>query len=115
MVDATELTPAQIVELFEYHYSRSRRPNQTRFCFYCGITNDEDTCLRRHEIDSFLITCETASQEIAAEVEGLLHDAGYDTGRDQHGGNGGVDDSVFVYMYMKGPQTNEGRRIQPVI
>lgn len=75
---------------------------------YVGITNDMDANYSRHKNDEFkgkdfdyicIYECDTA--EIAAEVEKLMQKGGFDIGDTTKKGNGGVEDSKYVYMFLK--------------
>ena len=71
--------------------------------YYCGVTND----IKRREGEhnaSFLgyVTAKTVNG--ALQLEARMHKEGFDTGGQL--GNAG-DDSKFVYVYKKGPDTIE--------
>lgn len=74
-------------------------PNRCQF--YCGITNDIKQNLSRHNISGYVACCQCASFDIARKVEEELGKAGFDIGDLNRGGNGGVEDSVYVYMVKK--------------
>ena len=90
--------------LFEKYSDASLQPNN----FYCGITNDVEKNLARHNIDCYLVAYKCDSRVIASKIEEILKRKYYfDIGDVDYGGNGGVDDSVFVYMYRKTSQTKQ--------
>lgn len=75
--------------------------------YYCGITNDIQANKTRHNVDDYVVVCKCPNASIAAEVETLLGDRdGFDIGK-RGEGNGGTDDSVYVYMYKKTKNTQE--------
>lgn len=76
--------------------------------YYCGITseNEKTNTLKRHKIESFLAIVNTGSQTVAAEVEEELGKEGFDIGEVDHGGNGGNEDSILVYMFKKTKDTD---------
>ena len=75
--------------------------------YYCGITNDIQANKSRHKVDDYVVVCKCPNASIAAEVETLLGDRdGFDIGK-RGEGNGGTDDSVYVYMYKKTKNTQE--------
>ena len=111
--DGTSKTSETIANYMVYDYMR--------FCsvhgligkseFYCGITNDMDANYSRHKNAEFkgkefeyvsIYQCDNA--ETAAQVENLMRLKHFDCGDTTTFGNGGADDSVFVYMFKK-PQT----------
>ena len=74
--------------------------------YYCGITNDPDRRKEQHESElgetiNYLCVCKCASSEIAGEVEELMAKKGFDIGDVDFGGNGGAEDSVYVYLFKK--------------
>ena len=73
--------------------------------YYCGITNDIQANKSRHKVDDYVVVCQCPNASIASEVERLLGQDGFDVG--ERAGNGGADDSVYVYMYKKTKDTQE--------
>ena len=74
--------------------------------YYCGITNDIQANKNRHNVKDYVVVCKCPNASIAAEVETLLGRDHFDIG-ERGGGNGGADDSVYVYMYKKTKDTQE--------
>lgn len=65
--------------------------------YYCGITNDIERRAKEHNTNVFgAIEC--ANADVAKNLEAMMHDEGFDTGKQL--GNG-QDDSKFVYVYKK--------------
>lgn len=108
--DGTGLTPERIAQCMDIDYIRfccvrglSGKPE-----FYCGITNDMDANYSRHKNAEFegedfeyvsIYQCEDA--ETAAKVEEIMRQKHFDCGSTTTFGNGGAEDSVFVYMFKK--------------
>lgn len=74
--------------------------------FYCGITYDVDLRMLQHEDDSEKVIkhciaylCDT--NEVAAGVEAMMKENGFDTGDTNTYNNGGNEFSRYVYMYRK--------------
>lgn len=91
------------VQKFNQVYLNKHKPGDSKYNFYCGITND----IKRREGEhntSFLYYVSSNNANAAKELEAALHDEGYDTG-DQVGN--GSDDSIYVYMYRKHSFTKE--------
>lgn len=93
----------EILIIFKNQYLISAKLNEdpNRGQYYCGITNEISQNLSRHKIDGYLICGRCASFDIAQKVEEELGAAGFDIGEVCHGGNGGSEDSVYVYMVKK--------------
>lgn len=107
-VDATKYSLNSIKERIDFIFESRYTPNELKNSFYCGITNDLDIRMQQHREKDFEIVndkvyawiCATAL--VAAEVEKLAGDAGYDIGATNNMGNGGEEDSVIVYLLKKG-------------
>lgn len=67
---------------------------------YCGITNDLERRCKEHNVAHCIHTVKMDSFELAKQVEAIMHDAGFDTGKQL--GNG-QEDTVHVYLYCKVP------------
>ncbi|WP_299231535.1 GIY-YIG nuclease family protein [uncultured Bacteroides sp.] len=82
-----------------------RDSNLDRGNLYCGITNDIERRMKEHTDNDFQIegnrifACKCDNTEIAKEVERLMSNKNYDTGRNPKAG--GCDDSVYVYLFKK--------------
>lgn len=98
------MTINQALEKFNAVYWNNRKVGDTKFNFYCGITNNLERRNTEHNISEVLYYVTADTFDRAKELEALLHDAGYDTGEKL--GNG-TDDSTIVYMYRKGRDTIE--------
>ena len=101
--DFIDRSVEKILIFFEYQYQISVEldddPDKKQY--YCGITNDISQNLSRHGIDGYLACCQCASFDVAKKVEEELGKEGFNIGNVDYGGNGGTEDSVFVYMFKK--------------
>lgn len=96
-------------EVFEYlknQYLFNCKTGDSRKNFYCGITYDVDLRMLQHEDDDkkeikhcVAYLCDT--NEIAADVEAMMKDNGFDTGDTDTYNNGGKEFSRYIYMYRK--------------
>ena len=107
---ANKFSAKEIAEIVKQIYKMNFKGGESTNDYYCGITNDLKNTLRRHNIDSYLVTINCGTADKAAEVEGILYENGFNTGKDEHGGNGAAKDSVFVYMYRITPETEQGSK-----
>ncbi len=98
------MTIGQAVEKFNAVYTNNRKTGDTKFSFYCGITNNLERRNTEHNIDKVLYYVTSDTFDTAKELESLLQEEGYDTGDTL--GNG-TDDTIIVYMYRKGSNTIE--------
>lgn len=112
MVDATNILADDVVKLIVVSYEMNFKYGDTKYDYYCGITNNLDGRMDDHCRDDFSIVdnkvfawnCQSA--EIAAEVEKRLGIIGFDIGKTETFGNGGVETSTKVYMLKKGETVN---------
>ena len=83
----------------------SRNSNPNRSNLYCGITNDIERRMTEHNDNDFQIednrifACKCENSKIAKEVERLMCNKNYDTGKNPK--SGGCDDSVYVYLLKR--------------
>ena len=99
-IEGSELSNNQICELFDSTYRITREPNETRNDYYCGITNNIAQNQSRHGVPHLIcVKCKDA--ETSAGIETMLQNMGFNIGEPRYKGNGGVDDSIFVYMCHK--------------
>lgn len=108
MAEALDFSNNSVLEIIDYFnflhtHTSLFVPGEDKDDYYCGITseNEKTNTLERHQIESFLAIVNTGSQTVAAEVEEELGKEGYDIGEVDHGGNGGNEDSILVYMFKK--------------
>lgn len=90
-------------------YNINFKPGESKKNYYVGITGDDENqeaTLRRHKIGSFLAIVECETADIAAQAETALGDEGFDIGNPPHEGNGGNEDSKFVYIFKKTANTD---------
>lgn len=105
--NATGFTANQIAELMEYVYTSTFTYGETKQNYYCGITQEDvSDNLTRHHITRYLVAYQCDNAEIAAEVETILGQNGFNIG-DANGGNGGNEHSVVVYMYKITEETEQ--------
>lgn len=97
------MTIAEAVQRFNQVYLRNRKTGDSKYNFYCGITNDIERREGEHNT-SFLYYVINNDADSAKELEAALHDEGYDTG-DKVGN--GTDESIYVYIYRKTQTTVE--------
>ena len=73
---------------------------ELKYSFYCGITNDLERRRGEHNVEHYIQTVKMDSFELAKKVEAMMHDAGFDTGKQL---SNGQEDPVYVYLYRKVP------------
>ena len=110
-IDGTKLSAEEIVRYMNYDCIRYCGKTYLKYGiskFYCGITCDIYDNYNRHKSidfhgDDFEYICiyKCKDADTAAEVESLLREEGYDCGATLTFGNGGNEDSIFVYMFRK--------------
>lgn len=113
MVDATNFSSDQIVQLICGKYDEIFKSGENKHDYYCGITNDLDIRMEAHRNKDFSIVdnkvyawnCSTAT--IAADVEKRLGDLGFDIGNTATVGNGGVHSFSIVYLLKKGKKVDK--------
>ena len=67
---------------------------------YVGATRNIEERLYRHNAEDEVIFCaQTAHQNVAAKVEALAYNLGFNIGRVKWGGNGTNSYSIYVYAY----------------
>ena len=104
--DGTGQTVNSIVSLIITHYNNDNQAyhggHARREDYYCGITNDIPSNLSRHGIEGYVFCIECASYAVSSKAEEMLDVEGFDIGDPPNrAGNGGVEDSVIVYMAFK--------------
>lgn len=97
------MTIAEAVQRFNQVYLRNRKTGDSKYNFYCGITNDIERREGEHNAN-YLYYVECSTADMAKQLEAALNNEGYDTG-DKLGN--GTDDSVYVYIYRKTRATVE--------
>ena len=82
--------------------------------FYVGITKDMDQNYSRHKSEDFegkdfeyIVICKCKDADTAAKIEQTLGDQNFYIGKDNIGGKGGTEDSVYVYMYKIPDKDNQ--------
>lgn len=71
MIDGTDLNAKQILELMYHRFLVGHSEGERSDAYYCGITNNVEENLRRHNIAQYLVAYRCANANIAAEVERL--------------------------------------------
>ena len=108
LIEKDFLTSEEVVDHFKKLYNMYRCKEDTHSSFYCGITNDMVIRKQKHESEDyggskiasvFLIKCK--NPEMAADVEKLMKEGGFNTGETDTEANGAAHDTDFVYMYRE--------------
>ena len=99
-----KLTVGQVADYLEMWARELARSDFEYSDFYCGIGKDMDERAKWHNTDN-LMSIETDSRESAGNVEEEMSKRGFDTGARPD--NGGTEESCFVYIYPKTPDTRE--------
>lgn len=97
--DCRDYSAEEIIELMiELYPALEHRENRRRI--YVGATGNIAERLYRHNAEDKVIFCaQTAHQNVAAKVEALAHDYGFNIGDVKWGGNGTNSYSIYVYAY----------------
>ena len=112
-IDATKYSVNMIKEGIDFIFESCYDPGELKNSFYCGITNDLDIRMQQHRerdfeiVDDKVYAWVCAIAPVAAEVENLAGNAGYDIGETNNIGNGGEEDSIIVYLLKKGKRVTE--------
>ena len=100
--DCRDYTAEEIIDLlldvnYELKYDRTRRKR-----VYVGATSDVKSRARDHNItvDDIFFCAQTTHQKVAAKVERLAKEAGFNIGNVSWGGNGTNSKSLYVYAYV---------------
>ena len=97
--DCRDYSAEEIIESIIKLYPALRyRDNRRRI--YVGATGDINKRLYCHNAEDKVIFCaQTAHQNVAAKVEALAYDYGFNIGDVKWGGNGTNSHSIYVYAY----------------
>lgn len=95
-----------ISKCLQNQYLAERKLGDRKQNYYCGITYDVDLRMLQHEDDDakkikHCVAYLCDSNEVAAEVEEMMKENGFDTGDTDTYNNGGKEFSRYVYMYRK--------------
>ena len=95
-----------VFKLLKNQYLADYKLGDRKQDYYCGITYDVDLRMLQHEVDEdkeikHCIAYLCDSNEVAADVEEMMKDNGFDTGDTDTYNNGGKEFSRYVYMYRK--------------
>ena len=106
MIDFVNDSVGTIVSsLLNFYYSNYQRGDSKK-CFYCGITNDVKRRLQEHEKEyngsiSVCISGNCGTYEKSSAVEKQMKDLDFDIGNPNQIGQGGVENSIYVYLFRK--------------
>lgn len=105
--DCRNFSAEGIVDFFmELYPELYNRDNRRRV--YVGATGNIKERLYRHNAkDNLLFCAQTAAQWVAAKVEEIANELGFEIGDVRHGGNGTNSKSIFVYAYLIDEHTIE--------
>lgn len=69
---------------------------------YVGVTSDVKGRARDHNVplEDIFFCAQTANRRVAAKVERLAEEKGFNIGKVSHGGNGTNSKSLYVYAYI---------------
>ena len=97
--DCSDFSAEEIINyMIELNPSLRRLENRRRT--YVGATKDINERLYRHNAADEVIFCaQTAHQNVAAKVESIAYDLGFNIGSVKWGGNGTNSYSIYVYAY----------------
>ena len=98
--DFTAKSVEEIVAYFNFEYLNAvdldNDPDKNQF--YCGITGDIGSNLRRHNVNGYTACVLCDSFKTASDVEKRLGELGFNIGTSNKAGNGGNENSKIVYM-----------------
>lgn len=94
----------QTIDWFNNIYELNKKQDESKFSFYCGITENIERRQSEHNISHFLAVTKCDSFETAKILEQRMHNEGYDTGDQLGNGN---QTSIYCYMYKKTPNTRQ--------
>ena len=95
-----------VFKLLKNQYLADYKLGDRKQDYYCGITYDVDLRMLQHENDDdkeikHCVAYLCDSNEVAADVEALMKETGFDTGDTETYNNGGKEFSRYVYLYRK--------------
>ena len=96
--DCRDLSAEEILLLLMELYP-ALRDEANRKRVYIGATGNLAERLRRHNVKEVLFCARTANRRVAARVEELANQLGFEIGDVEHGGNGTNSFSLFVYAF----------------
>lgn len=99
--DCRDCTAEEILSLLYEKLPRLGRERRKRKMVYVGATGDVAKRVREHRItpDKVLFCALTAHRRVAAKVEWLAREQGFNIGKVEWGGNGTNSFSRYVYAY----------------
>ncbi len=107
MMDCRNFSAERIIDyLMELYPELYNRDNRRRV--YIGVTGNIAERLYRHNAkDNLLFCAQTATRWVAAKVEKIADELGFEIGDVHHGGNGTNSKSIYVYAYFIDSNTIE--------
>lgn len=106
MIDFVNDSVELIVSSLSNFYYSNYRHGDSKNCFYCGITNDVNRRLQEHEEEygesiSVYISGDCGTYEKSSAVERQMKDLGFDIGNPNQIGQGGDENSIYIYLFRK--------------
>ena len=101
-IDCKSYTAEEIISLLFDIYPELQNHQRKRKHVYIGMTNDIKRRTLEHNIsiDEIIFYAQTANQRVAAKVEELAKELGFEIGEVEHGGNGTNSYSIYIYAYV---------------
>ena len=101
-IDCRDYKAEQVIALLFDIHPELQNSSRKRKRVYIGVTNDIYRRAREHNIsiDEIIFYAQTAAQWVAAKVEEIAHEQGFEIGDVKHGGNGTSSYSIYVYAYV---------------
>ncbi len=101
-IDCRNYTAKEVLLLLYDHFPELQNSKRKRKRVYVGVTGDIVRRAREHNIalSEIIFYAQTAAQWVAAKVEKLAKELGFEIGDVEHGGNGTNSHSVYVYAYV---------------
>ena len=101
-IDCRHYTAKEILLLLFDLYPELQNSRSRRKRVYIGVTNDTERRAREHNItiDEIIFCAQTANQRVAAKVEEIAKELGFEIGDVEYGGNGTNSYSIYIYAYV---------------
>ena len=107
--DCRNYSAKEIILLLFDLFPELQNNRKMRRRVYLGATNDVERRAREHKIpvDKIIFCAQTANQRVAAKVEELAKELGFNIGNVDHGGNGTNSHSIYIYAYVVTRKTKQ--------